>query len=234
MNNLKQIMLGVHHFAAVHNDRLPDAKGDSGSPNPGISVLPAILDYVEWTFVASQYQGPNPQVFLVKTYLSPADPTVPDAIAHGADVASYAANAEVFRKGSRYPSTFRDGTSNTIAVAEHYAYDCRGVMFNPLLTQTGLYGFHRSTFADDLSVDAIPVTTPGNPPITNADLPGLTFQVAPTRIECSPSIAQTPHPAGMLVALADGSVRILSPRMAPTTYWAAVTPAKGEILGPDW
>jgi hypothetical protein len=38
----------------------------------------------------------------------------------------------------------------------------------------------------------------------------------------------------MLVARGDGSVRTLSPGMSETTYWAAVTPAGGEVAGPDW
>ena len=53
-------------------------------------------------------------------------------------------------------------------------------------------------------------------------------------MKSQPSIAQTPHSAGMLVALADGSVRTLAPSMSPATYWGAVTPNGGEALGSDW
>ena len=45
---------------------------------------------------------------------------------------------------------------------------------------------------------------------------------------------QTPHRIGMLVALVDGSVRQIAPGISPTTFWAAVTPAGGEVLGSDW
>jgi hypothetical protein len=38
----------------------------------------------------------------------------------------------------------------------------------------------------------------------------------------------------MLVVLADGSVRTLHPSITPGTFWAAVTPAGGEVLGNDW
>ena len=38
----------------------------------------------------------------------------------------------------------------------------------------------------------------------------------------------------MLVALGDGSVRILSPKMSQYTFWAATTPAGNEVLGEDW
>ena len=36
------------------------------------------------------------------------------------------------------------------------------------------------------------------------------------------------------VVLGDASVRILSARMSPATWWAACTPAGGEVLGSDW
>ena len=61
-----------------------------------------------------------------------------------------------------------------------------------------------------------------------------TFQTVPSIRNCNPALAQTPHRSGMLVAMGDGSVRILAPGMSEATYWAAVTPAGGEILGPDW
>ena len=41
-------------------------------------------------------------------------------------------------------------------------------------------------------------------------------------------------PAGCVVGLADGSVRTLAPSMSGDTWWAAVTPSGGEVLGSDW
>jgi hypothetical protein len=38
----------------------------------------------------------------------------------------------------------------------------------------------------------------------------------------------------MNAALGDGSVRWLSAGMSPQTWWAACTPAGGDILGSDW
>jgi hypothetical protein len=38
----------------------------------------------------------------------------------------------------------------------------------------------------------------------------------------------------MNVALADGSVRSLSPTMKAMTWYQACTPNGGEILGDDW
>jgi hypothetical protein len=47
-------------------------------------------------------------------------------------------------------------------------------------------------------------------------------------------VAQTPHVGGMLTGMGDGSVRVVSPTISEWTYWAAVTPAGSESLGPDW
>ena len=61
----------------------------------------------------------------------------------------------------------------------------------------------------------------------NAIGPGSKFQVQPTPFlgNCDPTRAATAHPGGMLVGLADGSVRTLSPSMSGNTWWAAVTPS---------
>jgi prepilin-type processing-associated H-X9-DG protein len=63
---------------------------------------------------------------------------------------------------------------------------------------------------------------------------GSLFQVAPSVANADSMRTQTPHPGGMQVALADGSVRSLSPGLSGTTWWAACTPAGGEVLGSDW
>ena len=51
---------------------------------------------------------------------------------------------------------------------------------------------------------------------------------------CDPRRAATAHPGGIQVCLADGSVRSLSPAISPETWWAACTPADGEVLSADW
>jgi prepilin-type N-terminal cleavage/methylation domain-containing protein len=71
---------------------------------------------------------------------------------------------------------------------------------------------------------------------TNAIGPGSKFQLQPTPFlgNCDPTRAATAHPGGMVTGLVDGSIRTLSPGMNPGTWWAAITPAGGEVLGPDW
>jgi prepilin-type N-terminal cleavage/methylation domain-containing protein len=209
-NNLKQIMLAVHLFADGHDGRLPTADGTP--PNRDQSLPAALLPYLE-----QQTAGDRQSV--IRNYLSPADPTRGEALGEGAVVASsYAANGRVFVPGARYPQSIPDGTSNTVGFAEHYAY-CAGNPFAVYAADVGLGNWpHRATFADMLDCG------PGSEAL---------FQVAPRPAACDPGLPQTPHPGGMLAALADGSVRQLSRGISPATFWAAVTPDGGEVL-PGW
>jgi hypothetical protein len=50
-------------------------------------------------------------------------------------------------------------------------------------------------------------------------------------MESDATIPQTPHVGGMLIGMMDGSVRTVSPSVAPTIFWGAVTPKGGEITG---
>jgi prepilin-type N-terminal cleavage/methylation domain-containing protein len=241
MNNLKQIALATHHFADTHQQRLPSSTYETDSANYFMSLFAAILPYIEQGNVYREYQertGPMWNRLLIRTYISPADPTADTGFANGVlSLSSYAANAQVFRHNPRLPTTFRDGTSNTLAFAEHYSYKCGGenklgIYFDWLMGQPSFHGPARpATFAED--IDGGPITG-GNPPVSKTWWPNTAFQTAPAISACRPELAQTPHPGGMLVALGDGSVRTLAPGMSDATYWGAVTPAGGEILGPDW
>src|SRR5829696_4652924 len=121
-NNLKQIALATHNYAAAR-DRLPAVNGQPHTVYRGDSLFVAIGPYVDQPREAF-YDG------FIATFVSPADPTVHGAL-KGApvSVSSYPANAQVFQ-GRPTLATFVDGTSQTIAFAEHYAYDCHGVTFH--------------------------------------------------------------------------------------------------------
>jgi prepilin-type N-terminal cleavage/methylation domain-containing protein len=228
-NNLRQIVVGVHNFAATQGDRLPmlgQMPDRRGKFHP--SIFTQLLPYVENQPVPVRNMFESPQVPL---YLSPADPTLRAAVKKKAAVSSYAANAEVFTDNPRLSTTFTDGASNTIMFAEHYAADCRGIYFpywNPYLTG-GWYDMFRPSFADFSNMKPFLAKSEYWP---NGVVP--TFQTAPKIGDCLPTLPQTPHPSGMLIALADGSVRQVAPSISPSTFWAAVTPKGGEVLGRDW
>lgn len=238
LNNYKQIGLAFHAYASAHNDRLPVASLDS----PFVQILPSL----EHGNYYSELKAGNRRYsddYIMKVYLSAADPTlINDKIRMG--VASRAYNAQVFvGKEERMPDggirtikpeghlarSFPDGQSNTIVLTEHYAFGCRRTQFSwmhtlPAYTSPSIHiTLRRSSFADEGDV------VPGSEAAAR-----LAFQVRPSLQECNPAVPQTPYLTGLMVGLGDGSVRILTPTISPPTFWSAVTPAGGEVLGPDW
>ena len=63
---------------------------------------------------------------------------------------------------------------------------------------------------------------------------GGTFEIRPPAPKCSYTSAQSTTSGGLLVSLGDGSVRVVSNNVTPTTYGAALTPSGGDVVGNDW
>lgn len=240
-NCLRQVILATHSFASATGSRLPAFSGSyTLRANKGVSVFEAILPHIDSgnTYIAYRKAHPDEYWPFCPLFVSPADPTLDgDSFEFPFPSCSYAANAWVFNGYPSMTTTFVDGTSNTVAFAEHY-YRCGRAQFlyHQFIRDRGR---SRPTFADGglflnfhTHDDVHPVTSPAGG--TVGSVPGKTFQAAPAVADCDPTVAQTPHPSGMLVALADGSVRILAPSVAPQAYWSAVTPAGGEAIGSDW
>src|SRR5262245_34286661 len=186
----------------------------------------------------------------VPVYLCPSDPSVGprgvvtvNGITWGASC--YAGNSQVFsgKPGDPQSTTcladITDGPSNTILYAEKYAR-CSSTSMS--LDGGSFWAY--SVFRDvDLPP---PMNPPGGPfrpgfaiPLPgwpNVIGPGSKFQVQPSPFlgNCDPTRASTAHASGMRVCLADGSVRTLAPSMSGDTWWLAVTPSDGKVLGSDW
>jgi prepilin-type N-terminal cleavage/methylation domain-containing protein len=190
----------------------------------------------------------------VKNFLCPSDPSVgPDGVVtvngfpFGASC--YAANAKVVAPNgpqgqARIPADIPDGTSNTILHAEKYAR-CSNTTMAPAFRDGGTaWAYCASPFFPFLPSpmnlpprafqSGFAIAAMAGQGAPNAIGPGSKFQVQPTEGNCDPTRAATAHTGGMLVGLADGSVRTLSPSMSGATWWAAVTPSGGEVLGSDW
>jgi prepilin-type N-terminal cleavage/methylation domain-containing protein len=247
MNNLRQCVLALHNAADAHQGQLPTL---NGMPYPvwrGRSMMFSLLPYVEEEnfYRECLSTGLFPSEHLVRAYVSPADPTIAIPQTAG-EVASYAANAIAFDGQPRISSSFPDGTSQTIAFAEHYADKCQLTQFSwsltlPITVSSPIEKVaHRATFAEPralpdliggpyLAPDIFPITS-GNPPVSTGSAPGLTFQTRPAVEDCDARLAQSPHSAGMLTGFFDGSVHLLASNTSENVYWALVTPNKGEVV----
>jgi prepilin-type N-terminal cleavage/methylation domain-containing protein len=70
--------------------------------------------------------------------------------------------------------------------------------------------------------------------------PTLPFQVTPVdrgerfTVGCDHQILQTPHTGGMVVALGDGSSRIVSGSVSQSTWWTVCDGTTSAIPGSDW
>jgi len=191
----------------------------------------------------------------VKPYVCPGDYTQnPEGKAGGAGhwgTTSYAYNYQVFAldwgpKPITFPTGMRDGTSQTIVFAEKLAAPHKDTW------QLDWGGNTWWEWAPKFACDITPSSTDGTgAPTTpyNYNKPGLKFLLAPTLDYCTDTTAHsqvlgysrpicsltaaTPHTV-MQVAMGDGSVRGISPGISATTWWWAITPAGGEVLGADW
>lgn len=248
LNQMKQLILAFHNFSTSHFSCLPALDGNIMSQNVGESPLEAILPYLEqdnaYSLFKSGYR--NRYNLVLKPFLSPCDPSVSRFPQF--PVSSYAVNAQAFARLPNLNTTFSDGTSNTIALSEHYGvcntYTADGVVAPTLFlwSQIGLTDVtaHRASFADggDVSVffygDIHPITS-GNPPESIGSIPNdLFMQLAPPIDQCDRYVTQGGSKSGLLAGMADGSIHTISPGISARTYWAAVTPNGGDLLENDW
>jgi prepilin-type N-terminal cleavage/methylation domain-containing protein len=267
INNLRQIVLATHQAGSNEDGFIggcikPDPK--SLKEADALSRLGREGNPFGWVMLMSDGPSPRGGYEGLRPYLiCPADPSdlsgpktrVFDAQNNflgmqyrmGGPV-SYAYNMVAFTGPPRFPDSFRDGTSNTIAFAERYyeryfspepdasgSYDRSWLCYmdgnfarptgDPLHPLND-YGTRRPSFADAGWGDVVPVTANG---VTRPSEPGTTFQVRPERYHANAYQLQTPFRAGLPVAMFDGSVRTIGPGVSPEAFWAAVTPAGGEV-----
>lgn len=239
INNLRQLTLALHNLGSQADGYIPDCKTTM--------VHGSLLYYMDGGMAYHQQLLKGGPPFAVPVLISPADPSVGVAPDNGGyptkpfvNTTSYPCNALAFVEGARMHKSVPDGLSNTIAFAEHYS-TCHDTVFVYILGPVTNPLMRRPTFADasipdyppfGARPDVLPITS-GLPPQTVPSVPGVTFQVRPALNECDPRIPQTPHSGGMLIALFDGSVRTVSPRINPSMFWSAITPAGGEVASLD-
>ena len=134
VNNIRQINLGMQSLLAQNSDQirtLPDGSKRQYRISTDQTLFTQLLPIVypgraqltaeSSTRDVANWLGPR-----VPTFISPADPLLvildkPSSIfKYG--ITSYAVNQMVFDKLLLYPASITDGTSQTIALGEHYYY----------------------------------------------------------------------------------------------------------------
>jgi prepilin-type N-terminal cleavage/methylation domain-containing protein/prepilin-type processing-associated H-X9-DG protein len=176
---------------------------------------------------------------------------------------NYVANAQVFALSVGAPTytctggdgqasiarTFQDGTSNTILFTEKYGQcEAKCSLGGGASVSGSAWG--RAVFPPG-PYNANTLGSSFGPYFAFANRmevgPNFTFQVQPTPFTnpnascggnstavCDYRRPSSPHSGGINVGLGDGSVRFVSASISGTTWWAAVTPAGGEVMGGDW
>jgi prepilin-type N-terminal cleavage/methylation domain-containing protein len=255
-NNLKQLSLACHDYASAQMDAFPPAYD-----GPGHQLFVELLPYIErtneykifWPAGATsiQYTYPGSINLVIKNYSCPSDPTFGNGLGEGQWASgSYTANYQVFGNPSggngntsgtpNLKSSFSDGTSNTIIFAEQYATRPFGYTklwahgsWNPSWETIFAYGKDNgngtyTNYNGNMSAGSGQV---------GPNSKFLTLSAIQFAADTNPLDIQEPtalHTGGMEVGLADGSVRLLNSGISGATWWAACTPAQGDLLGPDW
>ncbi len=184
---------------------------------------------------------------LLPEYVNDLDPsyayyaTRPDGMRPG--TSSFAFNHLVFDRLTSL-NAVTDGLSNTFMSSERYARCGKranvhwGMAIFTMLDAGGgviaatNYDDRTATFSDRHYDDILPVFDPATR-TSHGSVPGLTFQSLPRPDVCDPRILQSSTTSGLIVALMDGSVRTISPAVAPAVYWSSMTPDKGEVVSLD-
>jgi prepilin-type N-terminal cleavage/methylation domain-containing protein len=244
-NNVKQMSLATIGCADANSQLLPPGDGLYPNTQPAAygaygSIFFHILPYMEQgNAYKSTLQSYDPHgnnvgpgganlptyspfwgalTVTVKAYECPSDASVSVATQGSITGAgSYAYNAQVFpvywNGYNRYPASIVDGTSNTIMFTEQRA-TCAG-------------------YWPDWGPSIVDASWPQPTGVASIFISGPVGTACPFSTNTQ-FVAVTPHTAVIIVGLADGSVRSVASSISPVTWWAAMTPAGGEILGSSW
>lgn len=238
-NYLKQLALACHSYQDSFK-RLPPAF-DKQDLAFAASVHVYLLPFIEQDNLfkmmrAAGSTAPGDGVH-VWTFLSPMDPSPHDS----EGVQNFAANLRVFSdKGLKtpwdwnmpklagvepgsasIPESFTDGTQNTVLFTTKFGMCSDGgsrFTAPPDSHFAAFFGQNAATRTADPAEQ------------------GITFQIVPQQKDCrfSPLMPQSFSERFLAVAIADGSVRHLSPNIRPRVWNLILQPNDGQTRGGEW
>jgi prepilin-type N-terminal cleavage/methylation domain-containing protein len=137
--------------------------------------------------------------------------------------------------GKKIPASYPDGTSNTIFWTEKYAR-CGPTWGNGNNFKYSTQWADRFAVYSAPYINFYPNPNNGNPPMNvNFGTAGMfLMQPNPWQSACQLNNASTGHTGGIMAGLGDGSVRMCTQGMAPTTWWMAMVPEDGLPMASDW
>jgi len=253
-NNFKQMGTAIHNYASANQDKLPGQLLYTSNASPARYMVFHfnLLPYIEQENVFRQAQGytycwDNPTVrnAVIKAYLCPSDSSHASGFRPGQTdwaITSYWNNAYVFASTRPYdPSTggyptyskytignIPDGTSNTVAMLERYAYNQPynwGMLWcHPADSwQWGLNNQWTSTYSAANNA-------PSNAGAPASYMPQFGYRMAQTH----PYYPSSAHSSSIQVLLMDGSVRGVSNGLNGTNWNYAIVPDDGQVLPGNW
>jgi prepilin-type N-terminal cleavage/methylation domain-containing protein len=262
-NNQKQLGLGVHNFHTTYKKLPPawwwDPNGagtaccgswvtKSGNVNGAAGSLHFfLLPYIEQGPLAQQGSQSSRQTnvawqAVVDTFICPADFTSgswPNSNGPNTNNANgprpsfgstnYAGNVWVFNPApAGILQAIPDGTSNTVMWCEVYQ-NCNNHSDGPAWAWIEPWQGPPSV---NVAMFGCPSSGIGS--CRDYNQGGTAFQLAPTLAQCIYTTIQTPHPTGMEVGMADGSVRTVTAAISTHTWELACYPRDGAVLPSDW
>jgi type II secretory pathway pseudopilin PulG len=260
VNNLKQLALAVHNYAAAYGNKIPP----NDHPNH-FSTLTHLLPFVEQEALyktidlskeVDDKANADARKTHLKLFISPLDPLAPDAAGFGptnyffcaGSKPSIAENDGVFWPGNKFNiGNIPDGTSNTIMAGESLRGngDVKGRDVrrqHVRLKEAALKGIDEDTGVKDFT-DGKNIAADRGASWMDGRFLQATFTMTRRINDAKPDV-DCGGAGGMsglrslenysLVALCDGSVRTVNQTISMETLRNAAGAADGNPLGADW